>query len=174
MRKHYKATLLLVIAVFLLGACSASLKEEQKAAEAAVEKALHGDAKKTNKKNDDIRYYLPFGMEIEDEAENNIVLKNGAKTYLLFYNQHEGNNSQVVYEATAQQLKYDVKKTFANDDRFGFLLIKKLDNNKNEVTIGLGGVKITSEVKTRSLKSETEIMAQIVRSVQFNEKEGSK
>ncbi|PLR80157.1 hypothetical protein CVD25_07240 [Bacillus canaveralius] len=174
MRKHYKAALLLVIAVFLLGACSASVKEEQKAAEAAVEKALRSDAKKTNKKNEDIQYHLPFGMEIEDAAANNIVLKNGAKKYLLFYNQHEGSDSQVVYEATARQQKYDVKKTFADDDRFGFLLIKNLEKNKNEVTIGNGGIKITSEVKTRNLKSEAEIMAQIIRSVQFNEKEGSK
>lgn len=168
MRNHYKAVLLFVMALILLSGCSASFKEEQGEALLAVEKAFTEKPKETNKDNKDISYYLPFGFEVEDETPNNIILKNGAKTYILFYNLHENNGSDVVLDATLQQKKYDVKEQFQEGEKLGFFLVKKGDNKVNEVTVGIGGVKVTGEVKTNSMTTEAETMMQIVNSVQFN------
>lgn len=165
MRSISKAALLLFTVVLLLSACSASLKEEQKAAKDAVNEAFKDTPKDVNNKNEDIAFYLPFGVEVKEKSPNNIILKNGSKTYILFYNQHEGPESKVVYEATMKQKKYDLNETFEKNQHFGFLLIKNTDKKMNEMTIGVGGVKITSQSKTKQLSSDAAIMSEIVNSV---------
>ncbi len=165
MRNISKAALLLFTVVLLLSACSASLKEEQKAAKDAVNEAFKDTPKEVNNKNEDISFYLPFGVEVKEKSPNNIILKNGSKTYILFYNQHEGPESKVVYEATMKQKDYDLNETFEKDQHFGFLLIKNTDKKMNEMTIGVGGVKITSQSKTKQLSSDAAIMSEIVNSV---------
>ncbi|MBP2241450.1 outer membrane lipopolysaccharide assembly protein LptE/RlpB [Cytobacillus eiseniae] len=165
MRNISKATLLLIFAVLLLSACSASLKEEQNAVKDAVTLAFKSEPKETNKENKDIKYYLPFGIEVKEESPNNIILKSGSKTYILFYNQHEESNSKIVYNATMKQKEYDVNETFDKDQKFGFLLIKNTDKKINEMTIGIGGVKITSQSKTKQLASDAKIMSEIIHSV---------
>lgn len=166
MIKHpLKAILLLVLAVFLLGGCSASFEKEYKEAVAAVEKEFKETPEDRNKENQDIEYYLPFGFEVDEETPNNLILKNGSKTYILFYNLQEGPNSDVVLNATLQQKEYDMNEHFNEDGKLGYFLVKKLSENENEVTIGVGGVKVTSEVKTKNLKSDTEYMMKIANSV---------
>ena len=55
-----------------------------------------------------------------------------------------------------------------NDNKFGFLTIKQLkDDNVNELTIGVGGVKITTQAKTSDLNDYSKIMMQIVNSVKY-------
>ena len=166
MSKLFKGILLLVYSVFVLSACSANIKEEQIATNDAVSQVFNSTPKKTNNKNKDIRFYLPLGFEIKEKSSNNIVLKNGSKTYILFYNQQENQESQVVYKATIntkKNIKY--KKTYQKDNRFGYLLIKDIDKNFQELTVGIGGVKITTEAKTKSMKSEAKAMMEIVNSV---------
>ncbi|MBU8879769.1 hypothetical protein BGM26_12300 [Bacillus sp. FJAT-29790] len=167
MRKNSKAALLLFFAVLLLSACSASLKEEQNAAKSAVIEAFNSTPKKTNNQNEDIEFYLPFGVEVKKETPNNIILKNGSKTYILFYNQHEGPESKVVYKATMKQNEYDLNETFTKDGRLGFLLIKNKEKKMNEMTIGIGGVKITAQSKTKNLSSDAATMIAIVNSVKM-------
>ncbi|MBS4191665.1 hypothetical protein KHA94_15855 [Bacillus sp. FJAT-49705] len=167
MRSHYKAALLLFFAIILLSACSASLKEEQKVTMDTVNKAFNNKPKETNNENEDIKFYLPFGFEVEEESPNNIILKNGSKKYILFYNQHEGPDSKVVYDATLKQNEYDLKETYNENGKFGFLLIKNNDKKMNEMTIGVGGVKITTNTKTKSLSTEASSMIDIVQSVKM-------
>lgn len=167
MRIHWKATLLFIV-VILLSACSASLKEEQSAAKDAVGDAFEMEPKAANTENEDIQFYLPFGFEVYKETPNNIILKNGSKTYILFYNQHEGPDSKVVFEATLKQNEYDYNETFSTKDKhFGYLLINHTDNKLNELTVGAGGVKMTTQAKTNNLSAEAAKMAEIIQSVQM-------
>ncbi|MFE8698238.1 hypothetical protein ACFYKT_18100 [Cytobacillus sp. FJAT-53684] len=167
MRNKLKAALLLFIAVLLLSACSTSLKEEQNAVNDAVNEVFNSSPKEANNENKDIKYYLPFGVEVKEESPNNIILKNGSKTYILFYNQNEGPESKVVYKATLNQKEYEFNETFTKDKLFGFLLIGNTDEKVNEMTIGVGGVKITSQSKTKQLLSDAAIMSEIVNSVKL-------
>lgn len=166
MTRLVKGALLLMATVLLLSACSANVKEEQKLTNDKVVAVFNAAPKKANKKNKDIEFYLPFGYEINEETTNNLMLKNGAKTYILFYNQQEGTNSEIVYNATiSTEQKFQYNKTFKKDDQFGYLLIKEFDNNLQEVTVGIGGVKVTTKAKVKSMKTDAEIMMQIAKSV---------
>lgn len=114
---------------------------------------------------------MPFGYEIEDEAPNNIILKNGSKQYILFNNPQENKTSDVVYKSTVALIKdLDVNEKFKSDEQFGFLTIKKVEDDLNEMTIGIGGTKITTMIKTSSLKNEAAVMTQMVKSVENGKK----
>ncbi|WP_462411282.1 hypothetical protein [Neobacillus sp. Marseille-QA0830] len=74
----------------------------------------------------------------------------------------------MVYQATEEQYKkLDTSEEFKNGDQLGFLTIKQIEDNLNEVTVGVGGAKITTQVKTRSMSDEADTMMQIVHSVQY-------
>ncbi|MDF1508685.1 hypothetical protein PZE06_10830 [Robertmurraya sp. DFI.2.37] len=167
MKNHDKALLLFVMALIFLAGCSASFEEEQAKASGAVEEAFKGAANKRNHENKEIEYNLPFGFEVKEETANNIILKNGAKTYILFYNLQEDASSVVVLNATLQQKEFDLDERFTEEGKLGYLLVKRLSEKENEVTVGIGGVKITSEVKTKNLAAEAEAMMHIVNSVHF-------
>jgi hypothetical protein len=165
--KFFNAILIVILSVLILSACGKSnFKAESKETIGAVKEALNEKAKKTNKKSGDINFYLPFGYEIEDESANNIILKNGSKQYILFNNPQENKVSDVVYKSTVAQNKdLDINEQFKKSDQFGYLIIRKMDEDMNEMTIGIGGTKITTLIKTSSMKNEAAVMTQMVKSV---------
>jgi ABC-type Fe3+-hydroxamate transport system substrate-binding protein len=165
--KRIRMSILFVAAIVLLSACSgSSFNEASKQAGEAVKTALKEKAKKPNEKVESIAFYMPFGYEIKKKSPNNIILKNGSKTYILFYNQQEDTSSKVVYKATvAQHKKLDTDEKYSKDGKLGYLLIEKLNKDNNELTVGIGGTKITTETKTASMKSEAQTMMEIVNSV---------
>jgi hypothetical protein len=156
-----------MIFLLLLSACGhSSLKEESKATTKTVKEALNEKVKTPNKKSGEIHFYLPFGYEIKDKAPNNIILKNGSKTYILFHNPQENTSSNVVYNATVTPDKNpDTSEKFTENKKLGFLIINHLDDDTNELTVGIGGTKITTQTKTASLKNEAKVMMEIVNSV---------
>jgi hypothetical protein len=162
---------MLILAVFLLSACgNSSFKAESKETTKTVKETFNEKAKKTNKKSGTINFYLPFGYEIKDESPNNIIFKNGSKTYILFNNPQETASSDVVYKATVALYKeLDVNEQFKKNNQFGYLIIKHLEEDLNELTVGIGGTKITTQIKTSSMNNEAKVMTQIVQSVK-NEK----
>jgi len=167
MKKRGLAALLLFISMFLLAACSVPFDEAQKEAQTAVEETFKKEPPKANKENDEIKYYVPSGVTVESEEPSNILLTGGGYEYRLFYNPLESEKSRLVYEVTQEQRKYDVKKSFENQDRFGFLLIKKLDDKESEIVVGVGGVKVKSKVKTKDLAKSAAKMMEIACSVQM-------
>ena len=172
MRKPFKAIVIFVLAVLALSACSKiSYKEESKAAIKTVKIALNEKPKKPNNKGEDIRFYLPFGYEIKDQSPHNLLLKNGSKTYILFNNPQENFSSDVVYNASiAQYKKIEINETFKDKKRMGYLIIERLKDDMNEMTIGIGGTKLTTQTKTSSLKDEATAMMKIMNSVKTSNK----
>ena len=165
MKKRGLAALLLSFPCFV-GACSVPFDEAQKRHKPPLRK-LSERTPKANKENDEIKYYVPSGVTVESEEPSNILLTGGGYEYRLFYNPLESEKSRLVYEVTQEQRKYDVKKSFENQDRFGFLLIKKLDDKESEIVVGVGGVKVTSKVKTKDLAKSAAKMMEIACSVQM-------
>jgi hypothetical protein len=172
--KLFNAILIITLSIIFLSACgNSNFKTESKETSDAVKEALNEKAKKTNEKSGDINFYLPFGYEIEDESPNNILLKNGSKQYILFNNPQENKASDVVYKSTVAQHKdIEVNEQFKSNNQFGYLIIRKLEEDMNELTIGIGGTKITTLIKTSSLKNESAVMTQIVKSVENEKKKG--
>ncbi|MEH7886037.1 hypothetical protein V7654_17190 [Bacillus sp. JJ1609] len=166
MIKFIRSFGLIIIGVFLLGACSASFSDDKKAADEAVGSVFESKPEKTNNSTKDIEYHMPFGIEVEDESPNNILLKNESRTYILFYNQHEREDSKVVYESTMkQQKKWDVNETYNKGGKFGYMLVKKLKEDRYQLIVGIGGVKLTTE--TDNIKKDAEAMMTIANSVKI-------
>lgn len=160
--------------MLLLSACSdnASLKEESQAATKTAKAAFNESEKKPNQKSGNMHFYLPNGYVIKKQSTNNIIIRNGSDTYILFYNPKESMESEVVYKATVDQYKIlDTNKTFKSaHNKFGFITIKHLkDDSVNELTLGAGGAKITTQTKTGDLAVKSKKMMQIVHSVQYSE-----
>lgn len=167
-----RLAVLLLLATFLLFGCQASFDDQKEESIKAVQKQMNEKPKETNKEAQDIEFYLPFGYEIDEESPNNVILKNGSKTYILFYNQFENQQSDVVYKSTLNQHeKYEIDQKWEDKENFGFFLVEKLDNDLNELIVGIGGVKLTSEVKTSNLATEAAQMMEIVHSVSVKLKE---
>lgn len=168
----FKAIFIFMLSILLVSACgNSSFKGESKATIKTVKAALNEKAKKPNKKSEDIHFYIPFGYEVKDGAQNNVILKNGSKTYILFHNPQEDASSDVVYKASVGQYKkLDTNEKFTKKNKLGFLIIKQLEDNTNEVTVGVGGTKITTQTQTSSMKNEAKTMMEIVNSVTYNKK----
>jgi hypothetical protein len=167
MSKPFKTIFIFVISACILSACShSSFKEESKATIKTVKETLKEKTKKPNNKSEKLRFYLPFGYEIKDQSPHNIILKDGSKTYILFNNPQEDASSDVVYKASISQYKkLETNETFKGKNSLGYLMIEKLKDDMNEMTIGIGGTKITTQTKTNSLKDKAKEMMQIVKSV---------
>jgi 5-formyltetrahydrofolate cyclo-ligase len=167
-----RLAVLLLLSTFLLFGCQATLGDKKEESIKAVQEQMNEKPKETNKEAQDIKFYLPFGYEIDEESPNNVILKNGSKTYILFYNQFENQLSDVVYKSTLNQHeKYEIDQKWENKESFGYFLVEKLDDDMNELIVGIGGVKLTSEVKTKSLADEAAQIMEIVHSVSVKSKE---
>lgn len=169
MSVYFKPLILVFFAVMLLGACSnTTLKDESAAAVKAAASILKEEAKKPNKSGDHISFYLPFGFKVASDSPNNIILKNGSKTYILFVNPKEKNSSNVVYKASVKQYKKLVtNEKLPATNKFGYVLIAPIKENLNELTVGIGGTKMTTEAKPLRLTQEANTMMRIVNSVQY-------
>ncbi|MBS8265258.1 hypothetical protein DYI25_12460 [Mesobacillus boroniphilus] len=166
MIKFRRAFGLIIVGVFLLSACSASFSEQKSKIKKEVASTFESQPEKTNNSTKDIDYFLPAGVNVEKETPNNVLLKDGSKTYILFYNQHEKENSKVVYNSTVKQQKeWDANETFSKDGKFGYLLVKKLKEDHYQLIVGIGGVKLTTE--TENVREDAEAMMKIANSVKI-------
>ncbi|GAM12769.1 hypothetical protein [Mesobacillus selenatarsenatis] len=164
MIKFRRAFGLIIVGLLLLSACSASFSEQKAEIKKEVASTFESQPEKTNNSTKDIDYYLPSDVKVEKETPNNVLLKDGSKTYILFYNQHEKEDSKVVYDSTVKQQKeWDANETFSKDGKFGYMLVKELKENHYQLIIGIGGVKLTTE--TENVREDAEAMMQIANSV---------
>ncbi|MGG3560327.1 hypothetical protein ABES03_01580 [Neobacillus rhizosphaerae] len=170
--KFLKTITIFILSLLLLSACSdnASLKDESKSAIKTAKATFTEKEKKPSKKSGKIHFFLPAGYVIKSKSANNIILRSGSDTYILFYNPQESTTSDVVYKATVDQYKelYSNEKFTSSENKLGFITIKHLkDDGLNELTIGVGGAKITTQSETSDLVENTKTMMQIVNSVKF-------
>lgn len=164
MMKFIRTFGLVIIGVLLMGACSSSFPEQLADAKGEVKNTFESKPEKTNNSSKDIEYYLPAGVKVEEETPNNVLLKDGDKTFILFYNQHEKADSKVVYESTMKQQKeWDSNETFVQDGKFGYMLVKKMKEEHYQLIVGIGGVKLTTE--TDDIKEDAEALMVIANSV---------
>ncbi|WML40875.1 hypothetical protein RCG19_04085 [Neobacillus sp. OS1-2] len=162
--------IIFMLSILLLSACNnASFKDESKATIKTVKKTFTEKVNKPNKRSGKIHFYLPSGYSIKDQSSNNIILQKGSDTYILFVNPQEDSSSKVVYQSTIEQYKkLDMNETLTNkENKFGFLTIKQLKDGLNEVTIGVGGAKITTQINTSDMNEDSKTMMQIVNSVEY-------
>ncbi|MEH7238968.1 hypothetical protein [Bacillus sp. JJ1562] len=157
--------LALLLIVGLLSGC-ASVEDESKETVTSVETAFKAQPEKTNSENGEVSFYLPSTMKIENKDEYNVILQKGDQAFILFINPIEERTSDVLYKEIAAK-EFVVDQSFTDKERYGYV---KAFENKDKlyfVTVGIGGVKMTTEVKVSEMSESASEMMEIVSSVQY-------
>lgn len=164
-----------IFSILLLSGCSLTFEDASKETVKAVEESLSEEKKEANEVSDQFNYYLPPGYEVDSAATNNIVLTHKEQTYILFINPFEPDDSKVIYESTLEG--YDspeVEETFTENGEFGYVIIDRLDDEKEEfyeITVGVGGVKMTTVTDPDNMEKSADTMMEIVSSVEVQGEE---
>ncbi len=152
--------------IFTLAGCNISDEDLTKATINQTKLAFEEQPKKPNKKTDLFSYYVPKEFEIKETNKYNVLLEKGKQSYILFVNLNEKTNSKVSYEALSSQYKNPfILKSFESNGKFGYLFVDKIDKNKYEVTVGIGGTKLTTESNAINIEEDVQNMMYIVNSV---------
>ncbi|MGE7604630.1 hypothetical protein ACQKL5_19500 [Peribacillus sp. NPDC097675] len=160
-----KKFLLVFLMCLLMAGCSGNEGQIEKAVKATVS-VFRNEALQPNTEVGRIKVNLPKKFKIEEEHDNNLILKRGNQAYILFVNPNENSDSSRLFlTAKEQQTDYLVLESFQTDDKFGFLSIIESAEEKYELAVGSGGVKMTTETSSENLKKEAEKMMKIVSSV---------
>lgn len=166
-----KKPIIVLVFLFILStliACQADINVEKEEATKRANEIFTGDKINPNNNIGEVSLYLPAGMEVESSDDTNVVLKNGSNYYLLFLNSKEEQNSKVMYESTLKTAnKVIVKETFEDDKRLGFIIVQEVNQEEDqyEVTVGIGGTKLTTETNVSNLAHEAEQMMKILNSI---------
>ncbi|MES1044837.1 hypothetical protein FOA22_10090 [Heyndrickxia oleronia] len=165
MRKWISGVVFICLMMVISG-CSHSLKDENDDAIKNVEEAFNHKSEKITDGSNNVKFYLPFGMSIKDESPNNVIIK-GKNDYILFYNQNEKEDSKIVYQMSKPEKNLVVDHTIINKKQFGYLIVSKVEKDMYEVTVGIGGIKMTTESKEKNISANASKMMRVVKSVQY-------
>ncbi|WP_078432304.1 hypothetical protein [Metabacillus halosaccharovorans] len=155
------------IVLFILTGCMPSSEEIKKETIESGEQAFLSKKQKSNETSNLFSYYLPEDFQVKEMKKANVLLEKGNQSFILFVNQNEDESSKVSYETLAEQYKEPfISETFERDNEFGYIFVVKIDKNLYEVTVGLGGTKLTTESEAHNLHDDVQVMMEIVKSVQ--------
>ncbi|MBS4195068.1 hypothetical protein [Lederbergia citri] len=168
--KKIVASIMIMFSVLIIAACGKSIDEEKVKAETNVEKTFQAKSEEANEEVQSIKFNLPTGFTIKDESPNNIIMKKGDHTYILFYNPNEQSDSKALYDGVVENAnKVIVNKTYLDKDRVGYIVINETDKELYEVSVGIGGVKATTESDLKTLAADAELLMKIVNSTSIKE-----
>lgn len=165
---------LALAATMMLSACGQTVEEQATAGIIAAEATFEGQVTETNAKVGQIELYMPNDFTIEkgiDEANYTVFYEED--TYILFVNIHETTDSKLLYEILQEDTTKEIidEDTFETDGIFGFSMITKASENTSELTVSIGGVKLSTISENKNLDSKLAEMMQIVQSVRVVEQE---
>jgi len=155
-----------ILALFL-SACSSDVEKEKSDVLKAAEQAFMATPEETNSESGELAFYLPSSYQIQEEADYNITIENKGDLILLFSNPNEGATSTLVSEQIEQNKDdYIEYVKFEKEDKVGFVAIKEISEDQYELTVGVGGVKITTQTATKRLADYAEQFMKMANSVQ--------
>ncbi|MGG3914965.1 hypothetical protein [Rossellomorea vietnamensis] len=163
------ASIIFFILLLMLAGCNTSIDQEKEETASVVEGALDSH-EKAGEDAGNISFYLPFGAKIEKESPYNIIISKSSDTFILFTNPQEDKDSELLYKMAINDKDSLVKHgTFKEDNRLGYYVIKELpDTEEYELTVGVGGTKVTTQSEMKDLADNAEMMMKIAASVKHN------
>ncbi|PFA69652.1 hypothetical protein CN378_02470 [Bacillus sp. AFS015802] len=163
------ASIIFFILILILAGCNTTIDQQKEETANVVEGALDSD-EAAGEEAGNISFYLPFGAEIEKESPYNIIISKSSDTFILFTNPQEDQDSELLYKMAINDKKSLVKHgTFKEDDRLGYYVIKELpDTEEYELTVGVGGTKVTTQSALEDLSDNAEMMMKMAASVKHN------
>ncbi|HZH58976.1 MAG TPA: hypothetical protein VEY70_05290 [Metabacillus sp.] len=154
------------ILLFILTGCMQSSEEIKINSIVKTEEAFSKKQQNTNETTEKFSYYLPENFQVKETKKFNVLLEKGNQNFILFVNENEEKNSKVSYETLMEQYKDPfISETFEKDNQFGYLFVVEVDKRLYEVTVGIGGTKLTTESKANDLEDDSQDMMEIVKSV---------
>lgn len=162
--------LILTMLVFVLGACSFVMSEEDVISQTheVAKMKFEKNETETNHKAGSFSLYLPDSMEVSEETNSNLILKEDEQTFILFYNPKEERKSKLNYQAASEKHNHLLLESFEDEGRFGYVrVLPKSEEEKYELQVGVGGVKVTTYAEKDSLKNDAEKMMKIANSIAY-------
>ncbi|CAG9622131.1 hypothetical protein [Sutcliffiella rhizosphaerae] len=157
------------VSLFLLTGCSVSLEDASENAKGTFDEVLKSEKKEVNAEASTFHYYLPPQFEVDTEDDNNIIFAYKDEPYILFVNLFEEQDSKVLYDSIKSSYpQTHLDHTLLEDGRLGYLLIAPVSGEEegmHEVTVGIGGVRMTTVTETSNIENSTKNMMEIVSSV---------
>jgi hypothetical protein len=163
--KQLTLVLSLLLTILLMG-CTISDEELTKNTIDITKQAFEDTSKESNEQTNLFSYYLPEEFTVKETKKYNVLLEKGSQSYLLFVNENEEANSKVSYDTLVEQYENPfITEIFEDKERFGYLFVNSLEKNTYEVTVGIGGTKLTTEAKANDVSDAAKNMMDIVKSV---------
>ncbi|NIK13467.1 hypothetical protein [Alkalibacillus almallahensis] len=154
----------IVLLGFVLGACSPSMDEAFDEAENKVKETfLSSNTKETNTNFDQFDIYKPEELEVSDQNKSNVVFKEDDQSYVLFVNEFEAPNSKWFYNQIENKGLY--LKTFETEDAFAYLQAKEYDEERYEIHVGIGGIKMSTVTNVGDMEEDITMMIEMIESV---------
>lgn len=168
MSRKWIHAFLLTSFVVILSACSQTVEEQAQAGMENAETMFSKEPNEANKTIGHIELYLPKGYSIEKGIDElNYTILNGKDSYILFVNQNEPEDSKLQYDLLKQENKNEIieEKTFESDGQFGFSAVTKFPEEKYELIVNLGGVKLSTISENKKIDDKIQEMMEIVKTV---------
>ena len=73
-----------------------------------------------------------------------------------------------MYESTVSGAeKKIVNETYTDDNRFGYVQVEEMEEDNYEVSVGIGGVKMTTTCELKNVSESAQRMMVVVSSVEY-------
>lgn len=167
MFRSWKFLFLLILSISVLTACGQTLDERAADGIAVAKEAFLLDDKQTNDEVQGVQLYKPSGFTIaEDSDAQNIVMKKGDETFILFINTNEEKDSRLFYDLLDNnEERKRFEEVFTSDGYFGFASVVKIGEDQVELITSVGGVKMTTITKKKNIRNDLARMMEITRSI---------
>lgn len=158
-----------LILLMLVSGCSATTEDTIQRTYQLFSDSFQEQAKEANTTTSQVELYLPRGMEIEEEAEYNLVLKKGERLYILFFNPQEPPDSEINAnrdkEVTEGRLLFE---TIEHEGKLGYVSIVE-QGDEWKLVAGIGGAKITTITDMKHATDDMEHIVNILHSLHYLE-----
>lgn len=172
-RKWFLVPAVFVLLLALAG-CGKTVEEQINTGVANAQTVFEEKAQEPNKTLGNIQVYMPSGYSVEQsEDENNLIIKKGKDSYILFVNNNEKEDSNLHYELLKNDTSKKIvkKETVEFDGKFGFTAVVEYDEEHFELIASCGGVKISTISEDKNIDEKLVNMMTIVRSVKMVEED---
>ncbi len=167
MLRLWKFLFLAFLSITVLSACGKTFDEQASEAIAAAKEAFQLQDQQVNDEIHGVSLYKPAGFTIAEKSDaQNIVMKKGDESFLLFINPNEQKDSRLFYDLLMTTEDERFEEVFTDDGYFGFASVTKQGEDKAELIASVGGVKMTTITKIKDIEANLSKMMQIVRSIE--------
>ena len=167
MLRLWKFLFLAFLSITVLSACGKTFDEQASEAIAAAKEAFQLQDQQVNDEIHGVSLYKPAGFTIAEKSDaQNIVMKKGDDSFLLFINPNEQKDSRLFYDLLMTTEDERFEEVFTDDGYFGFASVTKQGEDKAELIASVGGVKMTTITKIKDIEANLSKMMQIVRSIE--------